>query len=73
MREITLEGNTITFDGRKSHVTWAPEMFDEMQEFHGVDVVGEVVDMLVQELNFEFELSPDEKVYCKKAILMHIN
>ena len=72
MRKIKLEENTITFDGHKANATWSPKMFDELKEFHNVDLKGDVADMLVQELQFEFDLTPAEKVYCKKEILEHI-
>ena len=72
MRTITVEGNIITFDGHVAQATFHPESIAELQECHDIDVPLITAIALTQELDVEFGLTPDEKVYCQTEIAKHI-
>jgi len=52
---------TIKIGGETSTVKWNQGVFDDLEKYHpGVNVNGEVIAMIIQELNLEFNLTDQE-------------
>ena len=71
MRELIINGKEIKFAGRVARATWTDEAETDLKKFHNVDVSKEISQALVNELDREFALTEEERVYCLNKLLTY--
>ena len=83
MRTITVDASKhqrrIAIDGRTLKATWQADMADDLKEFHGVEMGDVVIEVLLQEINFELHannedsLSGEETEHFTAVLAEHLN